>query len=220
MPSTAPAHHVEDGTFRNPPGSPARDFSFGTMVSFLWGRLTDGEAPKPGPDIVLTRSEAHHGLNTASNPSITWLGHASFLIRLGGKTVLTDPYLGDNAGPLWLGPKRFVPPPLAVDEMPPIDLLLLSHNHYDHLDIATLERLGGKDRMMVLVPLGLKPKIAKLGYTNVIEMDWWHSHKLGALEIQALPAVHFSGRGPFDRNRTLWASFAVRSADLNLWFSA
>ena len=189
------------------------------MASFLWGRIRDTREHKPDPDIIMARTEAQHALNAAGNPSITWLGHASFLIRLDGKNLLTDPYLGDNAGPLWLGPKRFVPPPLGVEQLPPIDLLVLSHNHYDHLDLATLEKLAGKDHMTVLVPLGLKPYFADLGYTNVIEMDWWQSHEIGSLGIQALPAVHSSGRGLFDRNRTLWASFAFRSGGLKFWFS-
>lgn len=98
-------------------------------------------------------------------------------------------------------------------------MLLVSHNHYDHLDLATVEKLDGKDRMTVVVPLGLKPFFVDLGYKNVVELDWWQRHRLGALEVQALPAVHFSGRGFLDRNRTLWASFAIRSKDLNLWFS-
>jgi len=219
VPGTAPAHHLEDGTFGNSPGSPVRDYSFGTMMSFLWDRMTDGQAHDPGLEIIMASAEARQGLNVASNPSITWLGHASFLIRVDGKTILTDPYLGETAGPIGLGPKRFAPPPLAAEELPPIDLLVLSHNHYDHLDLVTVGKLAGKDSMTVLVPLGLSGYFTDLGYANVIEMDWWQSHKHGSLEIQALPAVHFSGRGLFDRNRTLWASFAIRSEHLKLWFS-
>lgn len=219
MSGPAPAHHVEDGTFRNAPGSPERDFSFGTMVSFLWDRMFDRQVHEPGPEIQMASAEAGQALSAASNPSITWLGHASFLIRLNGKTVLTDPYLGEVAGPIGLGPKRFAPPPIAAEDLPPIDLLVLSHNHYDHLDLDTVEKLAGKDSMTVLLPLGLAPYFTERGYTNVIEMDWWDTHTNGALEVQALPAVHFSGRGLFDRNRTLWASFAIRSDDLSLWFS-
>ncbi len=214
-----PAHHLEDGTFGNPPGSPERGYSFGTMASFLWGRFTDKQAHSPGPEVMMPGVDARRTLAAASNPSITWLGHAGFLIRLDGQTVLTDPFLGVNAGPLGLGPRRFAPPPIGVEDLPPIDVLLVSHNHYDHLDQATVEALGGKETMTVVVPLGLKPFFTDLGYANVVELDWWQRHTIGALEVQALPAVHFSGRGFLDRNRTLWASFAIRSNDLSLWFS-
>ena len=219
MSGTTPAHHAKDGTFINPPESPARDFSFRTMVSFLWGQLTDGAVHEPGPEIQMARAEAAQSLASASNPSITWLGHASFLIRLDGKTILTDPYLGDVAGPMGIGPKRFAPPPIAAEDLPPIDILVLSHNHYDHLDLSTVEKLAGKDRVKAFVPLGLSGYFRDAGYTDVVEMDWWQSEQVGPIEVQALPAVHFSGRGLFDRNRTLWASFAIRSQGLKLWFS-
>ena len=189
------------------------------MWSFLWGQLIDTKVHTPPPQVMMTSAEAQRNLDGAGNPSITWLGHASFLIRLDGKTVLTDPYLGVNAGPIGFGPKRFAPPPIAVEDLPPIDVLVLSHNHYDHLDLATIEKLAPKDSMTVLLPLGLKSYFTDLGYGRVIEMDWWQSHKEGALEVQALPAVHFSSRGLFDRNRTLWVSFAIRAKGLSLWFS-
>ena len=219
MSSTRPAHHADDGTYRNPPGSPKRDFSRATLWSFLWGQLIDTKVHKPGADVIMASADAQENLAAAANPSITWLGHASFLIRLDGMTVLTDPYLGKNAGPFGLGPKRFAPPPIAVEDLPPVDVLVLSHNHYDHLDLASIEKLAGKERMTVLVPLGLKRTFTDLGYANVVELDWWQSQKVGALEVQALPAVHFSGRGLFDRNRTLWASYAIRGKDLKLWFA-
>lgn len=219
MSSTRPAHHSDDGTFRNLPGSPKQDFSFGAVLSFIWGQLVYSNVHEPGPDVIMTSGEARKDLATAANPSITWLGHASFLIRLDGKTVLTDPYLGSNAGPLWFGPNRYVPPPIAVENLPPIDVLVVSHNHYDHLDLSTIKKLAGKEHMTVLVPLGLKRVFTDLGYANVVEMDWWQSEKLGELEVQALPVAHFSGRGLFDRDRTLWASFAIRGKDLKFWFS-
>ncbi len=219
MPEPKPAHHGDDGRFRNPPGSPRRDVSRATMAAFLWRFLRDKETPRPPAGLMLDGAAARARMTAAANPSITWLGHACFLIRLGGKVVLTDPYLGVNAGPLWFGPKRFAPPPVAVDELPPIDLLLISHNHYDHIDLATLDRLAGKQRMTAIAPLRVGRLLRARGFAQVVELDWWQSLGIDEVEIQALPAVHFSGRGPFDRNKTLWASFAIRSKGLSLWFS-
>ncbi len=213
-----PTHHLADGGFRNPTGSPKRDYGAGTLTSFLWGQMIDREVHDPS-GIMLSAATARQAVQSASNPSVTWLGHASFLIRMKGKTILTDPYLGKTAGPYGFGPKRLAPAPIAVADLPPIDVLILSHNHYDHLDLVTLEKLPGKDRMTVIVPLGLSDYFTDLGYLNVVELDWWQSQQVGNIEVQALPAVHFSGRGLFDRNNTLWASFAIRSNELNLWFS-
>ncbi len=217
--ASKPAHHRDDGGFRNPPGSPVRDFSQGVFASFIWGRLTDDQVHNPPETVMLAAATARNGLDGAANPSVTWLGHAAFLIRIDGKTILTDPYLGNNAGPLGFGPKRFAPPPLSVEDLPPIDFLLLSHNHYDHMDRPTLAALPGKETMTVLVPLGLGRAFLAMGYRNVVELDWWQGHTAGSLTIQATPAVHFSGRGLFDRNRTLWASFAIHGRDGKLWFS-
>ncbi len=219
MTASKPAHHAPDGTFRNPPGSPAREHSFATMARFFWGQYTDKQRHVPGPEVMLDGEAARRDLSAAANPSLTWLGHASFLIRLDGQTVLTDPFLGANAGPMGFGPKRLAPPPIPVEELPPIDLLVLSHNHYDHLDLATIDKLAGKDRMVVVVPLGLAAYFTARGYTRVIEMDWWQRREVGPLQVTALPAVHFSRRSIRDRNRTLWASFAITAKNLKLWFS-
>lgn len=217
--STKPAHHGEDGVFRNPAGSLRRDFSTATFAAFLWGRLSDNHVHVPGEEVMRSGKEARDNLAMADNPSITWLGHASFLIRVDGKTILTDPFLGDHAGPLGLGPRRLAPPPLGIDDLPAIDVMLLSHNHYDHLDRPTLKAMVGKERMTVLVPLGLKHDFINLGFANVVELDWWQDHVAGGIRFQALPAVHFSGRGLFDRNHSLWASFAIQAKGLKFWFS-
>jgi L-ascorbate metabolism protein UlaG (beta-lactamase superfamily) len=207
------------GKFHNPAGSPKRDYGAATMMSFLWGQMKDRQLHRPDEDLMLAGAEARAGLAAASNPSVTWLGHACFLIRMAGLTILIDPYLSKTAGLIGIGPKRFVPAPIAAEDLPPIDILLLSHNHYDHLDLETLRKLGNKDRMSVITTLGLAPYFTRLGYRNVTELDWWQKQKVGGVEVEALPAVHFSGRGPFDSNKTLWASFAIRGDDLALWFS-
>lgn len=216
-----PYHHLPNGRFRNPPGSPRRVTTFWDMVRFMWRhwrhRRPLVEVP-PGhalpPEEVRRQLDQHQGRD-----SLTWLGHASFLIRIAGKTVLTDPYLGETAGPTGFGPKRYVPSALAVDALPPIDVLLVSHNHYDHLDRPTLQRLARKSEVEAVVPLKLGDFFRRLGYARVHELDWYEERRFDGLLIQALPAVHFSRRKPFDRNRTLWCGFAIEGGGHKLYFS-
>jgi len=191
------------------------------MVRFMWRhwrhRRPRIEVP---PGHALPTAEVRRQLaQYQGRDSLTWLGHASFLIQIGDKTVLIDPYLGETAGPTGFGPKRFVPPALAVDELPRIDLLLVSHNHYDHLDLPTLRRLTGKSESEVVVPLRLGDFFRRLGYRRVHELDWYEERRFQALRVQALPAVHFSRRRPFDRNRSLWCGFALQAEGHKLYFS-
>ena len=122
---------------------------------------------------------------------------------LGGKLVLTDPYLSPHAGPLGMGPKRFLPPALTAADLPRLDLIVISHNHYDHVDTAALKAYRWRAKTPVVCPLGLAPLLRKLGFADVTELDWWQQYLCDDLTITALSAVHFSGRGLFDRNRTL-----------------
>jgi L-ascorbate metabolism protein UlaG (beta-lactamase superfamily) len=216
-----PYHHLTDGTFRNPPGSPPRTATFGDMWSFLWRRMTSSEKDIAVPaDHVLPPAEAVATLQALDGAdSVTWVGHASFLLRMSGTWVLTDPYLGEVAGPMGFGPRRYVPPGIAVDALPPIDVLVVSHNHYDHLDAATIDALPNKDRMTVVVPLGLAPFFADRGYKTIVELDWYAGTAVGPVTVTALPAVHFSRRGPFDRNRTLWAGFAIADDRTRVYFA-
>ena len=218
---TRPAHHTSRG-FRNPPGEPNPSRPRGSFLRFLLRRMGDRRRRPAVPDgHALAEHEAlaelarHDGVD-----SLTWLGHAAFLIRLAGKTIISDPYLTDWAGPMrGTGPKRLVPAGIGIANLPPIDVLVLSHNHYDHLDGWAIRALPGKDRMTVIVPLGLGRYFTRLGYLDVREVDWFQSVELDRLAITALPALHWSKRTPFDRNRTLWASFAIRSDDHCLWFA-
>ncbi len=213
-----PAHHRPDGTFANPPGSPVRKSSLRRLVRFMWRQTANRGVPTLAEGLMETRSAAGAALAAAGNPSLTWLGHASFLIRMDGRTILTDPYLARRAGPWVFGPPRFAPPPIPVEALPPIDLLVVSHNHYDHLDMETIRRLPDRARTTVVVPLGLTRYFARLGFARIVELDWWEAAALGPLTVTALPAVHFSRRGLFDLNRTLWASFAIEGRDAKLWF--
>ena len=215
-----PYHHTASG-FRNPPGSPGRHADFGDWAGFFLRRL--GGAPEVAlPDgHVLAATAVQAGLDGQNGAdSLTWLGHASFLIRLDGRTVLTDPYLTDYASPLApFGPKRFAPPALRPEELPPIDLILLSHNHYDHLDLATIAALPGKARVQVVAPLRLGRYFSERGYPNVRELDWYQRTVVHGLELTALPAIHFSRRTLFDRNQTLWTGYAIQSRRRRIHFA-
>lgn len=185
------------------------------MLRFL---LRDMRAAKPGP--IPSDLFAAEPPNLAALPEahLAWLGHAAFAVRLAGKLILTDPFLGDVAGPLGFGPRRFAPPALRAADLPRADLIVISHNHYDHIDTAALRAYRFARETAIVAPLGLKPILARLGFAHVIELDWWEDRQFDGMRVTALPAVHFSGRGLFDRDRTLWASFALGTEDKKVWF--
>lgn len=219
MTLTRPSHHTSHGRFCNPPGSPRREGSKGEMWAFIRKQLlTKFNRPIPAGH-VLDQAEFRRQLEAASNPSVTWLGHSAFIIRLNGKTILTDPYLGQRAGPVGFGPKRYVPAPISGAELPKADVLLLSHGHYDHLDLPTLRAYPYKEEVTVITPLGLGRYFTQLGYRRVVEHDWWESWQSTGLQITTLPAIHNSGRGLGDRNKTLWASFGIATDEGRIWFS-
>ena len=193
--------------------------TFMDMVKFFSNMMFSTSQFDLPEDHILAENVHRDQLNNASNPSVTWLGHAAFIIRTGGKIILTDPYLGKTAGPLGMGPKRFVDAPLKGSELPKADIMLISHNHYDHLDAKTVNAYRWKQDTQVIVPLGLGEFFTKRGYSKVIEQDWWNKWSMDELTITTLPAVHFSGRGIGDRNKTLWASFAIVADKHKIWFS-
>jgi N-acyl-phosphatidylethanolamine-hydrolysing phospholipase D len=154
---------------------------------------------------------------------LTWIGHSTFLIQYRGINVLTDPMFSKRASPFpFLGPKRLAPPAVALRDLPPIDIVLVSHNHYDHLDSATVRALGNGPKYYV--PLGLKGWFATRGVTNVTEQDWQDTDKPVLRNgtsacVTFLPAQHFSRRAPWDGNRTLWGSWTVKIGDLRFFFA-
>ena len=155
-----------------------------------------------------------------NDPTITWVGHSTLLVQLDGVNVLTDPQWSPRASPVSFGgPSRVTPPGLAFEALPPIHVVVISHDHYDHLDVATVTRLWAAHRPRFLVPLGLKAWLADLGITDVEELDWWQEKIVRGLTFTCLPAQHFSGRTLWDRNRRLWSGWAVAGRDRRLYFA-
>lgn len=214
-PDVRPAHHRPGGGFRNPPGSPRRRATLRDYLKFLLWDMRVARLPALPPDLALPGKP---DLAALPNNAVCWLGHACFALRIGGKLVLTDPYLSRTAGPLGLGPKRFLPAALAAAELPRLDAIVISHNHYDHIDLAALRAYRWRAETPVVCPLGVGALLRRQGYGLVIELDWWQDWALDGLTVTALPAVHFSGRGPFDRDQTLWASMALASPERKVWF--
>jgi len=213
-----PRHHTQDG-FRNYPVIPDPP---PVGAAFYFRRILDSFFLPDIPDEhFLTEKESMSQFQQLNGKnSITWLGHATFLIRINGKTILTDPFLTEFASPLWeFGPRRYVQPGISLDNLPPIDIIVVSHNHLDHLDAETIEALQGKENIHVFVPLGLKSFFKDRGYTKVEELDWNERSSSGSIELTALPAVHFSGRGLNDKNKTLWCSWSISSESGKIFFS-
>jgi L-ascorbate metabolism protein UlaG (beta-lactamase superfamily) len=215
-------HHTPTG-FRNPRGSVERNRPFLGFAPFFWRRMTQGtETAKFPPDHLVARADALAMLEAAApDGRLTWVGHATFLIGLDGLNILTDPFFSEHASPLPpLGPRRSAPPGLAIEDLPRIDVVLISHNHYDSFDAATLRALAGRNPdAHVLVPLGLGASLRELGFSRVVELDWYDHAALGKADFQAIPAIHTSSRSILDRDHTLWAGFAITSPRVRLVFT-
>lgn len=157
---------------------------------------------------------------TEHQMAITFINHSSFLIQFKGINILTDPVYSERTSPVsFAGPKRVRAPGLEFSRLPKIDMVLISHNHYDHLDIGSLVKLSKKFKAKFLVPIGDGKLLREEGIKNVQELDWWASDYLGAkLKVTFTPAQHFSSRGLFDRNKSLWGSYVIRFNDYQVYF--
>ncbi|MDA9609097.1 MBL fold metallo-hydrolase [Candidatus Pelagibacter sp.] len=213
-----PYHHLPDGTFRNPKGSPTSRTSSGKFSYRDFNqekKKLDMTVPK---DHVINKQEVLNNLEKFKDDDyIAWIGHATYLIKLGSMTMITDPVFSKNAGPLIFGPKRFTEPALKLNEIPKTDIFLLTHNHYDHQDMSTIRNFPFKDAK-VLVPLKLGKYFKK--YKDVNEMDWYDEIKINDhIKITFLPAVHWSKRSLTDTNKTLWGNFLIQYKDIKILFA-
>lgn len=218
-------HHRPWG-FRNPPGSPPGHrftIELAREAAHFLGEIRRlvGHYPFP-PEHVIAEQDALQLLQSIQAPHrVTWLGHASFLLHCRDRVILTDPYLTDYASPLPLRTtKRLVPAAISIRNLPTIDTILISHNHYDHLDAPALRQLAQRfPHALVVVPLGLRDLVREQGFSYVVELDWYDAHDDAGLCITAVPAVHASRRGVGDTNRTLWCGFRVQAADFSFYFA-
>jgi len=151
---------------------------------------------------------------------MTFVNHSTVLLQVDGMSILTDPIWSERPSPFpFVGPKRHRPPGIRFDDLPKIDLVLVSHNHYDHLDVATLRALQRRDRPRIVTPLGNAKLMARHGLAGAIDLDWWQAVPLGRLVVTCVPARHFSARALSDRNKNLWSGFVIGAPSGDIYFA-
>jgi len=200
---------------------------FGALLKWKLDALRDGlppqartATPRLAPDLDFLRRNAAAGI--AMEPATTWIGHASVLVQLGGISLLTDPVFSERVSPVsFAGPRRQGPAGIAAVDLPRIDAVVISHNHYDHLDAASVKALSAQagGSPLFIVPLGVKAWFTDAGIDRVVELDWWQSRRVGEVEVVLVPAQHWSGRSFSDRMETLWGGYAMFAPDFHLFFA-
>jgi len=210
-----------DGAFRNTSGA-RPGLEKGTVAPTMREFLCGGQRRVP-PAPLPSRSPRAEWMRTPDTGlRATWLGHSTVLVEIDGLRLLTDPVWGERASPVsFAGPRRFQPVPVSVAELPPLDAVLISHDHYDHLDLPTIKMLADRD-MPYITSLGVGAHLEAWGVPaeRITELDWWESVELpGGVSVTATPSQHFSGRALGGRNVTLWSSLAVRGPRSSFFFS-
>ena len=216
------SHHRPEGGFRNPwPLSQLhgfRDFLKWTLVE----RRQNPRPPDPDRSSFVVATPRFITPRAVPNAvTLTWIGHSSFLLQLGGLNILLDPMWSERASPVqFVGPRRWVRPGVAFDALPPIDVVVLSHDHYDHLDARTVRRLAGRyPAIRWFAPLGVGAFLRQRGAREIVEQDWWQSSSIGRMEVACVPAQHFSGRTLGRRNQTLWCGWTLRTEEHGVFFA-
>lgn len=205
-----------DGQFVNPE----------PIINDTWAMLRELSDASPNASPVAAIREVHVSKDAlrvppASGLRVTWLGHSTMLIEIDGHRVLTDPMWSERSSPLpWIGPKRWFAPPIALRDLPKIDAVVISHDHYDHLDYGTLSAMKTWNTKFV-VPLGIGANLADWGIPedHIVELDWWEKTNVAGLDIVCTPARHASGRHLFDRDEKLWGGFALIGPEHRAYYS-
>ncbi len=206
--------HYDGRRFYNP----EPDHSFTDMMKWLWEMETVAwpewveDEHRPAPPMVVDGGRLQ----------VTYINQATMLIQMDGVNILTDPFWSYRAGPFsWLGSRRVRAPGVDLDALPRIHLVLISHDHYDHLDLPSLTKIAGKHRPVILTGLGVKQLLTSENIDNVVELDWWQDHVLkeSGIRITFVPARHQSGRGLFSQNQTLWGGFVIQGPSGKVYFA-
>jgi N-acyl-phosphatidylethanolamine-hydrolysing phospholipase D len=214
----APAHH-RIGGFANVDAGPPLASRLVRLQFFVSRVFSTTFAPRKAT-FPLVANDGRALREGGPAATVTWIGHSTLLIQLDGVNVLTDPHWSRRASPVSFGgPRRLTPPGLRFEDLPPIHVVVISHDHYDHLDVETVKRLAAEHHPKFLVPLGLKGWFAELGIGDVDELDWWDERAVQGLTFVCVPARHFSGRTLRDRNRRLWSGWAVIGRERRLYFA-
>ena len=216
-------HHLPGGGFRNPwPGATPK--GFGDVLRWSAARAVRrfrGDRPVEQTPLAVGPSALIHPRQTDGALRATWIGHSTVLLQIGSMNVLTDPIWSERASPVaFAGPKRLVPPAIPLASLPPLDVIVLSHDHYDHLDEPTVRHLAARHPAARWVaPLGVGSLLTAVGVSQVVELDWWQSTHAADTTITAVPAQHFSGRSLVNRDQTLWAGFVIATEGWRVFFA-
>jgi L-ascorbate metabolism protein UlaG (beta-lactamase superfamily) len=221
MPPPFPvSDHCDGWQFFNPAGG-RHARSFTDLPKWWWQRRMQGQGGRWPAVAPMPHSPQFSAPGAPGEIAVTFIGHSTFLLQLPGLNLLTDPIFSDRASPFrWAGPRRVRPPACSLDGLPRIDVVLVTHNHYDHLDLPSLRELARRHRPLVVTTLGNRAWLEARGVERVVELDWWQTHAVQAeLSVTCTPAQHFAARWPWDRCRTLWGGFALQTAAGRIYFA-
>ncbi|MBF0279899.1 MAG: MBL fold metallo-hydrolase [SAR324 cluster bacterium] len=210
-------HHTAEGFVNN---YPHEKHGFTELLKWKWESFDLEVKTKALP---LAENDPEYLRKNRTDPTLTWIGHATFLLQFAGLNILTDPQLSERASPVsFAGPKRYTPVGLPIERLPLIDVVIISHNHYDHLDLTSVKQINDQQKNkppLFFVPLGLKSWFAEQGIENVVEMDWWDQQRHREWTIHSVPVQHFSARTPWDRDKTLWTGWILQHPDFVFFFA-
>lgn len=216
--SQSPQFNSDTGRFEHPNGE-KHDKSFSDMLGLASAYFSREKDEREETGFEVIRSDKQMLAEFSEN--MMWIGQSTILLNHQGLTILTDPHFSKRASPVgFLGPKRVAPVPFSIADLPRIDVVLISHNHYDHLDEDSIRALAASQPdIQFLVPLGLAQTLQGWGATDVVELDWWQAIRIASAEIQPTPVQHWSKRSFFDRNKTLWSGWMLIWDDFSFYFA-